>query len=131
MNQNDFMRQQQAAVERMREMNARAKTGTDTNHKMPPVPPFVKVNDNSINRNQSNNNFLKNEDAPTKNTPPQTNNTSYQAPKNNFLSGGLNIPVLDSILRDGDSTLIIGLLLLLMSEKSDKLLLFALVYILL
>ncbi len=131
MNQNDFMRQQQAAVERMREMNARAKTGTETNHKMPPVPPFVRVGDNSTNRNQSNNNFLKTEDTHKNDAPPQINNTAHRAQKNNSLLGGLNIPVLDSILRDGDSTLIIGLLLLLMSEKSDKLLLFALVYILL
>ena len=36
----------------------------------------------------------------------------------------------DSFLKDPDTTLILGLLLILMSEKSDKLLLFALLYIL-
>lgn len=40
------------------------------------------------------------------------------------------IPFLNGILKDGDSSLIIGLLLILMSEKADKLLLFALIYIL-
>lgn len=40
------------------------------------------------------------------------------------------IPFLNSLLNDGDSSLIIGLLLILMSEKADKLLLFALIYIL-
>lgn len=38
---------------------------------------------------------------------------------------------LDSFFENGDLTVIIGLLLLLMSEKADKRLLFALVYILL
>lgn len=38
---------------------------------------------------------------------------------------------LDSFFENGDLTVIIGLLLLLMSEKADKKLLFALVYILL
>lgn len=41
-----------------------------------------------------------------------------------------NIPLLNSLLKDSDSTLIIGLLLILMGENDDKLLLFALMYIL-
>ena len=41
-----------------------------------------------------------------------------------------NIPLLDSFLKDNDSMLIIGLLLILMGENDDKLLLFALMYIL-
>lgn len=43
----------------------------------------------------------------------------------------LNLPFLDKLKTDGDLTLIIGILLLLLSEKADKRLLFALVYILL
>lgn len=54
----------------------------------------------------------------------QQNKTQPQ--NSNFL-----LPILDSLLKDGDATLIIGLLLLLMSEKGDKILLFALIYILL
>ena len=42
MTENDFMRQQQAAVERMREMNARAAKAPGGD-KMPPVPSFVRV----------------------------------------------------------------------------------------
>ena len=42
MSENDFMKQQQAAVERMREMNARAAKSTGAGN-MPPVPPFVRV----------------------------------------------------------------------------------------
>lgn len=44
---------------------------------------------------------------------------------------GLGLPFLDNLKNDGDMTLILGLLLLLLSEKADKRLLFALVYILL
>ena len=44
---------------------------------------------------------------------------------------GANIPFLDFLSTDKDAALIIGLLLILMSERSDKTLLFALVYILL
>lgn len=43
---------------------------------------------------------------------------------------GLNIPVLKDFFKDSDSALIIGLLLILLNEKCDKTLLFALVYIL-
>ncbi len=128
MNQNEFVRQQQAAVERMREMNSRAQINRNTNHKMPPVPPFVRVGENkadSINLQAS---------ATTEQTPSE--NHSKQAPTPAISSinpsfNGLNIPFIDKLLKDGDSTLIIGLLLILMSENSDKLLLFALVYILL
>ena len=44
---------------------------------------------------------------------------------------GSAFPFLDSLFENSDMTVIIGLLLLLMSEKADKKLLFALVYILL
>ena len=54
------------------------------------------------------------------------------SPKNDHsLLGGLNLPFLENFKTDGDLTLIIGLLLLLLSEKADKRLLFALIYILL
>ena len=41
-----------------------------------------------------------------------------------------NINIFDMFSKDGDIALIIGLLLILMNEKSDKMLLFALIYIL-
>ena len=44
---------------------------------------------------------------------------------------GINLPFLDKLKTDGDLTLILGILLLLLSEKADKRLLFALIYILL
>ena len=86
--ENDFFKQQQSAVERMREMNSRSAFKDSKQQKPPPKPP-----------------------------------------NNNILSS-LNIPFLDSLSADGDIALILGLLLILMSENTDKTLLFALVYIL-
>ncbi len=54
-----------------------------------------------------------------------------QKTKPNSIFEGLNIPFLDNLTKDGDATLILGILLLLLSEKADKKLLFALIYILL
>lgn len=89
--ESDFLKQQQSAVERMREMNSRSAF----------APPNPKPQD----------------------PPPQK-------PKNNNSLNSLNIPFLDKLSSDGDMALILGLLLILMSEKTDKTLLFALVYIL-
>ena len=50
--------------------------------------------------------------------------------QNSFL-GGISLPFLDNLKKDGDMTLILGILLLLLSEKADKRLLFAIIYILL
>lgn len=123
MTESEFLRQSQAAVERMREMNARSHISDSNRHKMPPVPSFVKVNENRQNT-QKGNNY-----APASDFQQDTSQQkSIQAQNTN---GGLNIPFLDNILKDGDSSLILGLLLVLMSENTDKMLLFALMYILL
>lgn len=95
MNENEFAKQRQAAVDRMREMNQRSKP----------------------NNNQTQNkNPQAKQNPQVKPSPP---------PKNTSLS------FLDSIVKDSDTAIIIGLLLLLMSEKADKRLIFALIYILL
>lgn len=124
MEDSEFARQSKEAVEKMREMNSRA-AGSSTKQNIPPVPPFVRVQGNR------------------QSTPPQKQRQNTAAPKisepetkksDNKSSGilsGLNIPFLDMLAGDADVSLIIGLLLILMSEKADKKLLFALVYILL
>ncbi|MBE6787188.1 MAG: hypothetical protein E7537_02445 [Ruminococcaceae bacterium] len=63
---------------------------------------------------------------------PEKPNQPPKPPKtdNSFL-GGFSLPFLDNLKKDGDMTLILGILLLLLSEKADKRLLFALIYILL
>ena len=134
-NDNDFMRQQQSAVERMRELSSRSVYSADVNRPMPPVPSFVKVNGQTQNADRRNNgyqsaaqpNYNKKENRPAS-SPVLKNENS---PKTNSLFEGLNLPIIDNLKKDGDMTLIIGLLLLLLGEKTDKKLLFALIYILL
>lgn len=111
MAENDFLRQQQAAVERMREMNARANSQPNYRH----------TAQKSSFQNQH-----------SKSNPPQRSAEKKQtAEQCNKATSGFNVPFLDMLTKDKDTTLIIGLLLILMSENSDKILLFALVYILL
>ena len=108
MSNNDFMRRRQDAVERMREMSRKA--AESSAQPMPPMPPFVRLQ----NR--------ENQASPAANEKylPHTR------------KGGLSsLPFLDMLNIDGDLPLIIGLLLILFSEKADKKLLFALIYILL
>ena len=71
---------------------------------------------------QMNSQSTHKEPEPIKKPPP---------PNQPSLFSGFGLPVLDNLKSDGDMTLILGLLLLLLSEKADKRLLFALVYILL
>ena len=126
MTDGEFKKSQDEAVRRMMEMNSRSYEKREQG-KIPPSPDFVRLR-NSYDYNKPP--LRQNEKTQTENKPFFENNNNREkvsAPANN----GLNLPLLDSILKDGDSTLIIGLLLLLMSEKSDKILLFALVYILL
>jgi hypothetical protein len=123
MTQNEFARQQQAAVERMREMNARSQISQNQSHKMPPVPSFVKLNENSNNQN-----LKSDQENVNKASIPQPQSKPKHNPNKN---ANMGIPFLESLLKDADSTLIIGLLLILMSENSDKIMLFALIYILL
>ena len=66
--------------------------------------------------------------APQKTENPKT---KPHSPSQNSLFPGLDIPILNKLQTDGDLTLILGLLLLLLNEKADKRLLFALLYILL
>ena len=133
MNENEFMRQQRAAVERMREMNQRAVPG-NTNQPMPPVPPFVKLQNSGSGRGG---NYQNNNNAPARQSGAnhlqrdnQIKNPPQSERKGGSLFEGLNLLFLDMFSKDGDASLIIGLLLILMSEKADKKLLFALIYIL-
>lgn len=124
MEDNEFARQSKEAVEKMREMNSRA-VGNKTKQNMPPVPPFVHVQSNRQNTPPQNQ--RQNTAAPKMNKPETNKNEN----KNTGILSGLNIPFLDMLSGDADVSLIIGLLLILMSEKADKKLLFALIYILL
>ncbi len=65
------------------------------------------------------------------NKQPPLNSPPKPTKKSGSLLGDLGLPFLENLKTDGDLTLILGILLLLLSEKTDKRLLFALLYILL
>lgn len=111
MSKEEFFKQSNAAVQRMREMNMRSSVPQER-HKMPPAPSFVRVNG-------SNNTTKQKELIPDENKDTMVNKNS-----------GFGIPFLDMFKKDSDMSVIIGLLLLLLSENGDKTLLLALIYIL-
>ncbi len=107
--QSEFLREQQKALERMKEMQRRSQLN-DTSFNMPPAPSFVK---------------LQNE-SEKKSAEPK----SYEKAQDNKKSL-LDLTLIDKYLKDPDSLIILALILILYSEKSDKYLLFSLMYILL
>ena len=126
MSDNDFMRRRQDAVERMREMSRKA--AESSAQPMPPMPPFVRL--------QNRENQVQSQGSAASQQSVQTDPKASPASNENYLphtrKGGLSsLPFLDMLNIDGDLPLIIGLLLILFSEKADKKLLFALIYILL
>lgn len=73
----------------------------------------------------------RNSGAPQKtDTPSQVKLSPSNKPKSTLPKTGFDLPFGD-LLKNGDTALILGLLLILFSENADKRLLFALVYILL
>ena len=120
MNEQDFFRQQEEAVEHMREMNARA------NPSMPPIPPFVRV---PRQHSAPNSPQELPERKPAISLPQSDHNPIDEKKQSSFFEG-LNLPFFDHLSKEGDLALIAGLLLILISEKADKKLLFALIYIL-
>ncbi len=126
MSDNDFMRRRQDAVERMREMSRKA--AESSAQPMPPMPPFVRLQ-NRENQAQSQGYAASQQSVQTgSQASPASNEDSLPHTRKGGLS---SLPFLDMLNIDGDLPLIIGLLLILFSEKADKKLLFALIYILL
>ena len=126
MSDNDFMRRRQDAVERMREMSRKA--AESSAQPMPPMPPFVRLQ-NRENQVQSQGSAASQQSVQTG---PQASPASNEDSLPHTRKGGLSsLPFLDMLNIDSDLPLIIGLLLILFSEKADKKLLFALIYILL
>lgn len=110
-----FMAEQQRATERMFEMQSRSKFG-GVPHGMPPTPPFVKLNGN---RQKGAENSYKSE----------VRKSEEKGGIKQSIFGDFSIPFLSDFTKDSDLLLIIGLLLILESEKGDRLLLAALLYI--
>ena len=110
--ENELQRKTRQAVEQMRQMNMRA----------------------SLNGNQKTDNSSSSDTVSAKNNHQKSDNPkepSYSVPKKGILFGkNANFPLSQLLIKDSDTVLIAGLLLILMSEKADKTLLFALIYIL-
>lgn len=107
---NDFFLEQQRAVERMRATANRSRYGQPTATK-PAAPPPT--------REAAAPPPAKTEAQPRRHTDSLDSIISR-----------LNIPFLNRVKSDSDTALIIGLILLLTAENSDRLLLLALIYIL-
>ncbi|MCQ2451485.1 MAG: hypothetical protein MJ080_05885 [Clostridia bacterium] len=107
MNDQEFIIAKQKAIERMKEFNGRSSKYSNTF--IPPIPDFVSLNGKSNEK------------------------TANKSEKSGFNLNfeGLNIPFLEMAKNDKDVGLILGLILLLVCENSDKLTLIALLYILL
>lgn len=130
MDQNEFRREQAAAAERMRRMYERSQVNSG-GHTMPPTPDFVRVGAKDSGRVAPQ--MTPREEEKTKNAQPaaaQNSNEVYKkAPNGNglpFFGDGF----FADKLREPDTALILGLILLLFSENADRRLLFALLYIL-
>ena len=120
----EFLLRQQEALEKMRQMQKSAQRGRNA---VPPSPAFLKVGEGSLPNNAPKGSLSEEKNSENK------KDIGAIGFAEGILSGGgefLN-SFLGKIGADPDILLIIGLLLILQSEKSDKLLLLALLYILL
>ena len=127
----EFLKQRQAAIERMNEMSALSKM-PESAHIMPPTPSFVRVQ----NKQSKKHPLPEGEENQKESIPLKPQNTREQKKankqnnnNNNGILGTLGLPF-NLLKSDKDVTLILGLLLLLINEKADKKLLLALLYIL-
>ena len=124
----EFLREKQRAVERMREMNSKSKFDRSV-HKMPPTPPFVRLNRTPAYQRPSEQRKQESARENSRNQNPDRQQDS------NFIGSvlnslGLNSGNMNSLSSDPDLFLILGIILLLSSEKGDKMLMAALLYIL-
>jgi hypothetical protein len=139
MNQQIFNQNKRDAIKRMQEMQAKSIYNKAEKPKSKEQP-----QSKAQSPKQSSQPSQQQSQRPTSKTQQQQSNqsafedlahsqpqTQPQSKQQSNLLGGLNLPFLENLKTDGDLTLILGILLLLLSEKADKRLLFALIYILL
>lgn len=120
---NEFLQQQQRAVERMREMSAHAAPSAQNPHSMPPTPPFIRMPRNSSAAPSSAASHTPNQNT---DTPPAKSEPSAPAPRS---AGIADFAFLEKLRTEPDLPLILGLLLLLWNDNADKKLMLALAYI--
>lgn len=113
----EFMRMQQQAVERMREMSSHAVPSPA--HTMPPAPPFVRTAAGTGRRTA---------EQPRHSEPPVAPAPAKPLPP---VQPDREPGFLERLKTEPDLPLILGLLLLLWSENADRKLMLALAYIML
>lgn len=123
----EFLRETQKAVERMREMNSKSKFDRSV-HKMPPAPPFVRLNRTPAYQRP-------NEQRKPESMREGSRNKKTKQPDSGLIGSvlnslGLNSGSVNILGSDPDLFLILGIIMLLSSEKGDKMLIAALLYIL-
>ncbi|MBO4467768.1 MAG: hypothetical protein J5766_00570 [Clostridia bacterium] len=111
MNDADFMKAKQKAIERMMAFGG---SSPQNGERPSAAPPFIRFKGDDCDIRQKRPEHLPPENSPFP-----------------FDLGRLDIPFLDRLKTDKDIGLVLGLLLLLLCENTDKLTLIALVYILL
>lgn len=126
MDNNDFLEQQRRAIERMNEMHLKQQIKTG-GYKMPPTPPFVKLNNNKENLDTVTNQINNEKSSPVFNEP---NKNEKKTANNKVKTKGFSLPFLSGGAIDRDISLLLGLILILANEKADRKLLLALLYIL-
>lgn len=128
----ELQKMQRDAEQRMREMQ-RKTAKYSGNGDVPPVPNFVRINNNMSERRPSNNQSQKNRPEQHKET--YTKKQTLKPSSSKGLVGkGLDLLKMfnfNNFKLDSDITVIVVLILLLSSEETDELLLLALAYIML
>jgi hypothetical protein len=100
-------------------------------YKMPPAPPFVRVNGSGFGSENEHINAIKEESRKEeKGNEKVTQNKVNKIPKQTVFDGANRFPFLKNGILDKDISLILGLILILANEKADRKLLLALLYIL-
>ena len=124
MNENNISHKTKQAIEEMRQMNMRANFQKENGNS------YQKSQKNAENISDNNKNFADSQNETNKSDIPRKDFINTKKPTFNSFFDGIGLPFSSLLSGDKDTALIIGLLLILMSEKSDKILLFALIYIL-
>lgn len=116
---NDMQRMQQDAIRRVREMQSRA--NQSLNRSQPNASPEHPARETSQQSQQNHSSPSSSRSAPA---PPSLLPDLSALPQASSLNS-----LFDSLLQDGERTLILVLILILVSEKADTGLIFALMYL--
>ena len=129
MTENEMERMQQEAIRRTQEMHRRANSfRRPQNVSDRQSPPHNEVHIRSESTPPDSHNDDNTDKAPENTDKPE--NLEYHKPPENIEGVNKSGGIFDTLFKDKEKTLILGILLLLMDEKTDNGLLMALMYLL-